>query len=326
MSRATLREALNVLESEGLVRLRRGPGGGAIVTAPDGLAIMRSLESLLRFEGTTMEQVMEVRLVVDPLAGRLAAIHAGADDVERIGASVERQRRPEVIGAHEPWFEENLYFHWAIAAASHNPLVRVLSESLHNIVLTGGLPIDFETSERRRSVDDHAAIHAAISAHDPDGAATRLRSTSSAASTCRQVHLNDRSPVGTLDGKVAIVTGAAQGIGAAYARHLASCGATVVLADLDEKSATGNAEKLVADGASAAGAPASTSPTPTSAKRSPTTSPPAPAASTCSSTTPRSTRTSVRHRPTRSRSTCGAASWTSTSTGCTSCAGPSSRT
>jgi DNA-binding FadR family transcriptional regulator len=175
VSRATLREALNVLESEGLVRLRRGPGGGAIVTAPDGLAITRSLESLLRFEGTTMEQVMEVRLVVDPLAGRLAAVHADAADLERIGASVERQRRPEVIGAHEPWFEENLYFHWAIAAASHNPLVRVLSESLHNIVLTGGLPIDFETSERRRSVDDHAAVHAAICARDADGAATRLR-------------------------------------------------------------------------------------------------------------------------------------------------------
>jgi GntR family transcriptional regulator, transcriptional repressor for pyruvate dehydrogenase complex len=175
VSRATLREALNVLESEGLVRLRRGPGGGAIVTAPDGLAITRSLDSLLRFEGTTVEQVMEVRLVVDPLAARLAAVNATPDDLARLATSVEHQRRPDVVAAHELWFQENLHFHWAIAAASHNPLVRVLSESLHNIVLTGGMPVEFDESERRGSVADHAAIHERIAAHDPDGAAERVR-------------------------------------------------------------------------------------------------------------------------------------------------------
>jgi DNA-binding FadR family transcriptional regulator len=175
VSRATLREALNVLESEGLVRLRRGPGGGAIVTAPDGLAIMRSLDSLLRFEGTTVEQVMQVRLVVDPLAARLAALQADPADLAHLAASVERQGRPDVITSHEQWFQENLHFHWAIAAASHNPLVRVLSESLHNIVLTGGMPVAFEESERRGSVADHAAIHERIAARDPDGAAERVR-------------------------------------------------------------------------------------------------------------------------------------------------------
>jgi GntR family transcriptional repressor for pyruvate dehydrogenase complex len=175
VSRATLREALNVLESEGLVQLRRGPGGGAIVTAPDGLAIMRSLESLLRFQGTTVEQIMEVRLVVDPLAVRLAAEVADAEDLRRIGASVERQRRREVLESHEEWFRENLYYHWAIAAASHNPLVRVLSESLHNIVLTSGIQIDVKASERRRSSDDHAAIYELLAARDGDGAALRLQ-------------------------------------------------------------------------------------------------------------------------------------------------------
>jgi GntR family transcriptional regulator, transcriptional repressor for pyruvate dehydrogenase complex len=175
VSRATLREALNVLESEGLVRLRRGPGGGAIVTAPDGLAITRSLDSLLRFEGTTVEQVMEVRLVVDPLAARLAALHAEPAELALIAASVERQARPDVLAAHEEWFRENLHFHWTIAAASHNPLVRVLSESLHNIVLTGGMPIAFEESERRGSIAGHAAIHERIAARDPDGAAATVR-------------------------------------------------------------------------------------------------------------------------------------------------------
>ena len=60
--------------------------------------------------------------------------------------------------------------------------------------------------------------------------------------------------MGSLDGKVAIVTGAAQGIGAAYARHLATCGATVVLADVDEQLVAQTAEKIAADGFSAWGA------------------------------------------------------------------------
>ena len=60
--------------------------------------------------------------------------------------------------------------------------------------------------------------------------------------------------MGSLDGKVAIVTGAAQGIGAAYARHLATCGATVVLADVDEQLVAQTAEKIAADGFSARGA------------------------------------------------------------------------
>jgi NAD(P)-dependent dehydrogenase (short-subunit alcohol dehydrogenase family) len=56
---------------------------------------------------------------------------------------------------------------------------------------------------------------------------------------------------GVLDGKVAIVTGAAGGIGEVYARGLAQAGAAVVLADLDEARATAAAEKIAADGLAA---------------------------------------------------------------------------
>lgn len=55
----------------------------------------------------------------------------------------------------------------------------------------------------------------------------------------------------TLDGRVAIVTGAARGIGEAYARHLAGLGATVVVADLDEAGAIAVAKRLAGEGASA---------------------------------------------------------------------------
>jgi NAD(P)-dependent dehydrogenase (short-subunit alcohol dehydrogenase family) len=57
--------------------------------------------------------------------------------------------------------------------------------------------------------------------------------------------------MGVLDGKAAIVTGSAQGIGAAYARRLAELGAAVAVADIDGEGAEQTAKQLVADGHSA---------------------------------------------------------------------------
>jgi NAD(P)-dependent dehydrogenase (short-subunit alcohol dehydrogenase family) len=59
--------------------------------------------------------------------------------------------------------------------------------------------------------------------------------------------------VSSLDGKVAIVTGAAEGIGATYAGHLASLGAAVYLADIAEQEAKETAARLQSDGADAIG-------------------------------------------------------------------------
>src|SRR3546814_14585740 len=54
-----------------------------------------------------------------------------------------------------------------------------------------------------------------------------------------------------LDGKVAIVTGAAQGMGAAIARYLAGMGATVALVDIKMPQAEKNAATIIAEGGKA---------------------------------------------------------------------------
>jgi 3-oxoacyl-[acyl-carrier protein] reductase len=59
----------------------------------------------------------------------------------------------------------------------------------------------------------------------------------------------------SLAGKVAVVTGAARGIGKAVATHLASEGATVVIADINAKAAGETAAELEAAGRTAMGCP-----------------------------------------------------------------------
>lgn len=54
--------------------------------------------------------------------------------------------------------------------------------------------------------------------------------------------------MGEFDNKVAIVTGAAQGIGEAYAHALAREGAAVVVADINAEMGEGVAKQIVADG------------------------------------------------------------------------------
>ncbi|HUE59199.1 MAG TPA: SDR family NAD(P)-dependent oxidoreductase, partial [Acidimicrobiales bacterium] len=51
-----------------------------------------------------------------------------------------------------------------------------------------------------------------------------------------------------LTGRVAVVTGAGQGIGAGYVRALARCGASVVVADINEPAAKEVADEIADDG------------------------------------------------------------------------------
>ncbi|WP_293373953.1 GntR family transcriptional regulator [Phenylobacterium sp. SCN 70-31] len=92
VSRPTLREAFRILETEGLIRVRRGAGGGARICLPEHDRAARSFGLLLQIRRATLGEVLEARAFIEPpLAGRLAA-HRTDEDVAALEAHMRHER------------------------------------------------------------------------------------------------------------------------------------------------------------------------------------------------------------------------------------------
>jgi DNA-binding FadR family transcriptional regulator len=110
VSRPTLREALRVLETESLIRPRRGSREGAEVTAPNVESAARYVGYLLQYRGTTLEDLARTRLMLEPpLMGQLAATRdpaviaqlRDALDQEEAALAASGEFRPSKARFHE---------------------------------------------------------------------------------------------------------------------------------------------------------------------------------------------------------------------------------
>src|SRR5215216_4502464 len=68
VSRPTLREALRILETESLISVKRGAGGGARVVHPEPSVAARHAATALRIQGTTLADVFTARSIIEPAA------------------------------------------------------------------------------------------------------------------------------------------------------------------------------------------------------------------------------------------------------------------
>lgn len=127
VSRTTVREAMRVLQGEGLIVIRRGRAGGAIVVGSS--LTPAEAKRHLRQNLDELRAVFDYRLIVEPAAARLAAERRTKRDVSRLKSLVDLMS--QIVAASDTsetappsrFFAVDAEYHHLIAEATRNPML-----------------------------------------------------------------------------------------------------------------------------------------------------------------------------------------------------------
>lgn len=172
VSRSTIREALRVLASQGLITTLRGTTGGTFVARVEPGQVSQLLETSLGLmsggDTVSLEEMLEAREVLEVPATRLAAERRTDEHLAALRAAFEREVRTR--GGRGVKFQEHRNFHTVIVDAAANGLLTVMTEPVFRVLqgrfLNPEVPGEFWTQVDR----DHEEIMSCIVAGDADAA------------------------------------------------------------------------------------------------------------------------------------------------------------
>ena len=133
VSRPTVREALRVLQSRGLLESRPGTRGGPVVLAPSAENLTRSLRAMVGTDVLSVAELVEYRVVLEGSASRLASIRHTPEQLERMRSAVRRMAS-EAADNSAGFIDADLEFHEAIWAASGNNVLRLSGEAVSGVL------------------------------------------------------------------------------------------------------------------------------------------------------------------------------------------------
>jgi GntR family transcriptional repressor for pyruvate dehydrogenase complex len=172
VSRVTVREALRMLESSGLVEIRVGARGGAYVTAPTSDRVGEGLADLLTLSVISAADVTEVRMILEVGIVPLVCERANEEDLADLERICERSKA--ALRANDYSMDISLEFHTRVAQATHNPAVVMLVASFRGPILMS-LQQAREAAPEMGGLgtQEHERFTEAVRKRDP-GAATRI--------------------------------------------------------------------------------------------------------------------------------------------------------
>lgn len=173
VGRASLREALRLLEAFGLIVLKPGPGGGPVVGVVTGEQFGRTSTFFYHAVRATLRELLEARVAIEPMMAGLAAKGMTPQAAEQLRLVVA-EGEAAIDEAPEVWAHASSAFHTVVGEAAGNNVLGLFSSSLVEIHNARLHPI-FPGGRRREVLDVHKKIADAILAADATKAERLMR-------------------------------------------------------------------------------------------------------------------------------------------------------
>ena len=181
VSRPSLREALRILETEGLITVVRGVSGGVVVHEPDETMTARTAALLLVARKVELSDVFEARSLLEPLAARaIASRHGRKTAISELRRLVQAQEA--AIGDPKRFGPANAAFHARLVALGGNQTLSIVAEMLTEIVARSVTAVSERgdasgsLSTRRRGIRSQARLIDLIESGDGSAAEEHWRS------------------------------------------------------------------------------------------------------------------------------------------------------
>ena len=174
VSRPTLRESLKLLEAQGVLDRRPGPGGGIIVGEPSADLLAHGLSVFLRLHEVPFVTVLKAREVIEPALAYEAALNGAEADFEALEASIERMKALNAQADQEAFIEENRTFHGLIARASGNKVLEVFWHTISILAHGEHHGIRYSVGNQAHVIKAHQRIVDACRKRDGDAASAAM--------------------------------------------------------------------------------------------------------------------------------------------------------
>jgi DNA-binding FadR family transcriptional regulator len=168
VSRESLREGLRLLEVQGLITIRRGPGGGPVVGRVDPANFGRISTLFYHLAGGTYAELFETWLVSEPILAERAARNE-----DRVLVRSAMEPFLDLPGGEDPLVSVEQFvatharFHAVVASLADNRVLQLMLQTIGAIV-THHIVFNADPRDSGADIDrDHVEIARAIIARKP---------------------------------------------------------------------------------------------------------------------------------------------------------------
>lgn len=174
VGRGSLREALRILETYGMISLRSGPGGGPVLLSVNAHDVSRSFSLYLNVNGATIKELADVRTITDPLAARMAAESLTEESAQLLRDMLEREAHgsPGASAVVETAND----FHYTLATMTGNRVFNLVATALKDMYTTRVVGVGLAEKVTQPNIrDEHRQIGEAVLAGDGELAERLMR-------------------------------------------------------------------------------------------------------------------------------------------------------